>query len=102
LLANYQCSLQPVLNHIQISDVLQEFLCIPDQVKLIEFDNEKMRQMQHLFENEQNVDFSKHIKRVSELKNIVQKSKNGAPRLNFYRDLMIGGNDIFNYRMKKV
>lgn len=58
--------------------------------------------MTHLFENEQDVDFYRHIKRVSELKNIVQKSKNGAPRLNFFRDLMIDSNEIFKYRMKKV
>lgn len=58
--------------------------------------------MSHLFENEQDIDFYRHIKRVSELKNIVQKSKNGAPRLNFFRDLMIDGNEIFKYRMKKV
>ena len=58
--------------------------------------------MTHLFENMQDIDFFRHIKRVSELKNIVQKSKNGAPRLNFYRDLMMNENEIFKYRMKKV
>ena len=34
----------PLLTHLQISDALQEFLCLHDQLKLIEYDNKKLEQ----------------------------------------------------------
>ena len=34
----------PLLTHLQISDALQEFLCLHDQIKLIEYDNKKLDQ----------------------------------------------------------
>lgn len=36
--AEFQLSTQPLITHLQISDMLQEFLCVPDQLKLIEVD----------------------------------------------------------------
>ena len=35
----------PLLTHLQISDALQEFLCIKDQLKLIEYDNLKLKEL---------------------------------------------------------
>ena len=32
----------PLMTHLQISDALQEFLCLPDQLKLIDFDNKRL------------------------------------------------------------
>ena len=32
----------PLITHLQISDALQEFLCIKDQLKLVEYDNLKL------------------------------------------------------------
>ena len=34
----------PLLTHLQISDALQEFLCLHDQIKLIQYDNDKLSQ----------------------------------------------------------
>lgn len=39
---------QPKLTHLQISDLLQEFLGINDLKKLIEFDNRKLFDFQKL------------------------------------------------------
>lgn len=36
---------QPLLTHLQISDALQEFLCVPDQLKLMHFDNRKLEML---------------------------------------------------------
>ena len=51
------------------------------------------------------MDINKHCKRVVELKNLVLKSKNGAPRLNFYRDLGMNEEnqtELYKYRLKKI
>lgn len=32
----------PVLTYFQLSDMMQEFLCFPDQAKLIRVDNERL------------------------------------------------------------
>ena len=34
----------PLLTHLQISDALQEFLCLPDQLKLVDYDNKKLEE----------------------------------------------------------
>jgi hypothetical protein len=61
-----------------------------------------MRQLNHLFESGDDIDIFKHSKRVTELKNVIFKSKNGAPRLNFYRDLGMNEAELYKYRMKKI
>jgi hypothetical protein len=35
----------PLITHMQISDAFQEFLCIPDQIKLIDYDNKRLGQI---------------------------------------------------------
>ena len=35
--------LTPFLTNMQISDYLQEFFCAPDQLKMIKFENQRMR-----------------------------------------------------------
>lgn len=35
----------PLLTQLQISDALQEFLCLHDQIRLIEYDNNKLEQL---------------------------------------------------------
>ena len=33
------------MTHLQISDALQEFLCLPDQLKLVRYDNKKINEL---------------------------------------------------------
>jgi hypothetical protein len=61
-----------------------------------------MRQLSLNFESAEEIaDVRKHSKRVVELKNMILKAKNGAPRLNFHRDLGMN-DDFFKFRLKKI
>jgi hypothetical protein len=51
-----QFRLQPFLTHAQISDFMQEFLCIPDQVKLQTFDNLKLKEIKEFVDDEVSFD----------------------------------------------
>jgi hypothetical protein len=46
LLEQFTIRTVPVVTQMQISDALQEFLCLPDQIKLIDYDNKKLQQLQ--------------------------------------------------------
>lgn len=86
---------QPLLTHLQISDLLQEFLCIPDQLKLIELDNQKLDQISKFQDkftatNDQNIRISNVTEQLQQIQNIMQESKNGCVRINFLKDLQLG------------
>lgn len=52
----------PLVTHMQISDALQEFLCVPDQIKLIDYDNRKLAQIQQaLFIDEEMPDMTEAV-----------------------------------------
>lgn len=39
---HFVANTMPLLTYMQISDMMQEFLCLSDQAKLVEVDNKKM------------------------------------------------------------
>ena len=45
----------PLMTHLQISDFFQEFLCVKDQVRLIEYDNERLTQLNEALIQEHDV-----------------------------------------------
>ena len=45
----------PLMTHLQISDFFQEFLCVKDQVQLIEYDNERLTQLNEALIQEHDV-----------------------------------------------
>ena len=53
-------------------------MCIPDQAKLVEFDNAKITQIK---ENEKN--FEDFNEKLQELKSLLITEKKGGPRMNF-------------------
>jgi hypothetical protein len=74
-------------------------------VKLIEFDNEKMKQLNLFYENSDGLDLDKYAKRVLDLRSMILKSKNGCPRINFVKDLgMMGESEAHQAktRLKKL
>lgn len=79
---------QPTLTHLQISDVLQEFLCVPDQMKLIEFDAQKLGQISKFrskFEESGTLglQIQKLHNQLRTLEALMAESKNGCLRINF-------------------
>ena len=72
----------PSLTQMQISDVLQEFLCIPDQLKLIEFDHWKFKVLERL--NFQ--DFKEYDQNIQKLRATIINNKKGSHRLNLLKD----------------
>lgn len=71
----------PLVTHLQISDALQEFLCLPDQIKLIDYDNKKLMQMQSSLLLEQ--------KKASKIKDIVDANIFFSQRLESMMGLML-------------
>ena len=64
--------------HLQISDVLQEFLAVADQKKLVEFDRKKLEQIRRF--GEKRIELADFAKNFETIVDIALECDSGCPR----------------------
>lgn len=72
---------------MQISDYMQEFLCAPDQLKLVDFDNKKLKNLREFAIEVDN--FGEYFKNLEKLREMLQTKRLGLIRVDLVRDLVL-------------
>lgn len=66
---------------------MQEFLCAPDQLKLVDFDNKKLKNLNEFAMEVQN--FGEYFKNLEKLREMLQTKRLGLIRVDLVRDLVL-------------
>ena len=72
---------------LQISDYMQEFLCAPDQLKLVDFDNKKLTNLAEFAKKIK--DFEGYFQNLEKLREMLQTKRLGLFRVDLVKDLLL-------------
>ena len=72
---------------LQISDYMQEFLCAPDQLKLVDFDNKKLMNLAEFAKEIK--DFEGYFQNLEKLREMLQTKRLGLFRVDLVKDLLL-------------
>ena len=72
---------------LQISDYMQEFLCAPDQLKLVDFDNKKLTNLAEFAKEIK--DFEAYFQNLEKLREMLQTKRLGLFRVDLVKDLLL-------------
>ena len=82
-----QAKLLPFVVSLQVSDYMQEFLCAPDSMKLLKFDNKKLEELEQF--QMCCFDIDQYHQNLEKLRQMFTNSKKGICRINFYEDIAL-------------